>query len=153
MESAVDPSSQDPAIWVPRYESDSLMDTWLVSPRPSASRARSRFDVVEEEGRMEFFVRSLTDESVFRVATESLGEFPEGSSFGSASEAVRFFDPEGVAGARWLAVPQRVRRWSSTWLRDRVPADAMTVDHAVLLHEVSDRWHAAPDLHGGRLRC
>jgi len=141
------------AVWVPRYESDSLVDAWLVVPRPPASRARSRFDVVEEAGGFELLVRSLTDDSVFRVATEAHGSFPAGSSFASASEAVRFFDPDGVAGARWLAVPQHVHRWSSTWLRDRVPEDAMAVDHAVLLHDVSDRWHAAPDLHGGRLRC
>jgi uncharacterized protein YqjF (DUF2071 family) len=151
-------------VFVPRRDTDSLINR-LVGGRLFASEYHAAsFDVVDEGGHIEFRMRSLDGGGSVEVVADEADDLPATSSFRSLEESSRFFEAGSVGYSptartgtldgielctdEWLVRPLAVSRVATSYFDDpgRFPAGTAEFDHALIMRDIRHEWRQVDSL-------
>jgi len=138
-------------VYVPRRDTSSRLVA-AVGDRTFGRHERAAFDVTEGNGRYELTMQSHNDGTSIHVAGHVTDTLPEGSVFPDVEAATDYHQCgiEGYSpspdGARldclamqvddWAVKPLAVDEVRASFFEDRLPADAVTFDNALLMADV-----------------
>lgn len=156
-------------VYIRRRDTDARLNV-LAGGRVFPGRHRlARFDVSEDERRVQVACRSLDGTVTVDVAVRVAAALEGSALFDDIADASAFFEAGNVgysgtmAGGRVEGVELRTRAWrvepvtvehaSSSWLDDpaRFPPGSAVLDSAMLMRQVPVTWHPAGMARRGRL--
>lgn len=151
-------------VFIPRRDSDSLLNHWAGGRLFPGQHHSARFDVVDHEGNIEFSMRSGDGAQAIRFSVRESSEYSPGSIFSTLAEASEFLrggkdgfssrdDAERLDGVQlrikdWQVTPLDVNFVESTFFDDlsRFPAGSVHFDCALLMRNIIHEWRALPSL-------
>lgn len=156
--------TREEGVYVPRRDTSS----WLFAAGGgrlfSDRHSLAEFSVREGDGRYAVEMESTDGEAHVAVAGERADALPADSVFDSLGAASSFFERGSVGlsatGDRedyyaielrtdeWAVEPLAVGQATSSYFEDveRFPADAVELDHALLMRDVAHEWHEGEPL-------
>lgn len=161
---ADDEGREREGVYIPRRDTDSLLNH-LAGGRlfPGESR-RARFDVREADGRIDFAMQSRDGEVSIRLRAHVGDAWPAASRFGCLEEASAFYHAGSVgysptrAGGRlegmaletesWRVKPLMVEEVTASIFEDprRFPPGSVAFDSALLMRDIPHAWRSGPSL-------
>lgn len=150
-------------VFVPRRDTDSLLNSLAGGRIFPGVHHHSRFQVTDQNGEISITITS-DDKPLVEVQAKECHSFPEKSIFDSFQESSRFFE-NGCIGyssrpnsARldvlllkvpdWQASPLKVPEIKSSYFdnSDLFPPGSITFDHGLLMRDIPHEWHSEPEL-------
>lgn len=144
-----------PGVYVPRRDTSSRLNR-LVGPRTIGRQSLADFTVEEGDGRYSIRMESREGDVSMHVTATEADELPEGSVFESVAAASEYHrcgavgycptpDGESLAGVEldpddWSVTPLSVESVGASFFEDRLPADAVTFDNALLMRDIPHAW-------------
>ena len=159
-----DDGTERDGVFIPRRDSNSLLNQWAGGRLFPGQHHSARFDVVDRDGSLEFSMRSNDGSVAIRFSVRESATFSRGSTFSTLAEASEFFrdgqdgfssrdDAERLDGVQlrikdWQVTPLDVDFVESSFFdeRTRFPADGVHFDCALLMRNVVHEWRALPSL-------
>ncbi|MEO0414740.1 MAG: DUF2071 domain-containing protein [Verrucomicrobiota bacterium] len=163
----VDGEQQD-GVYIPRRDSGSWFNSLAGGRLFPGVHKSSRFDVEDRAGDIHLKVHCQeVAGTLVEIRASETQSFPEGSVFGSADEASRFFE-KGCLGyspsqddctldglllevKKWQVAPLQIDRAISAYFDDHLvfPEGSIELDHALLMRDIPHSWHAQPRIELG----
>lgn len=155
---------REDGVYVPRRDTSSRLFAAAGGRLFSDRHYLGDFDVAEADDRYEVAMESRDGDARVHVAAETAKDLPEESVFDSIGEASAFFERGSVGvsdvGDRedyyavelqtdeWAVEPLAVEAAESSYFEDptRFPADAVELDHALLMSDVDHTWRETEPL-------
>ncbi|MEN8869783.1 MAG: DUF2071 domain-containing protein [Akkermansiaceae bacterium] len=150
-------------VFVPRRDTDSLLNSLAGGRIFPGVHHHSRFEVTDQKGEISIMISS-DDKPLVEVQAKECESFPEKSIFGSFQESSRFFE-NGCIGyssrphsarldglrlnvPNWQASPLKVLEIKSSYFdnSDLFPPGTITFDHGLLMRDIPHEWHSEPEL-------
>lgn len=157
------PDGERPGVYIPRRDTDSILNEWVAGKMFSWPHSRATFSVYEEKGSYGVVVQRPDQQPILRVEAELADSFPPDSMFGSVEHASRCFEecevgisPSAV-GAKmkvitlkthsWSVRPLQVKELQSTLFDDRslFPMGTVRFDNALLMENIAHEWRPGGD--------
>jgi hypothetical protein len=151
-------------VYIPRRDSGSLLNHLVGGRLFPGEHHRARFAVRDQDGSIDFSMRSLDGEVAVDLQGAPGGTLPKTSKFGSIEEASEFFE-KGALGysetherdrldglvlvtKSWHVEPLDVTRAHSSFFSNPAlfPAGSVEFDCALLMRNLDHEWQSAPDL-------
>lgn len=146
-------------VYIPRRDTGSLINHLGGGRVFPGEHHRARFDVTEQNDRIELHMKSADASVAVDVAGRVASELPRGSSFDSVDEASAFFaagstgysataDSNRLDGlvlktSTWHVEPFEVEYARSTFF----PAASVEFDCALLMRNIEHEWQAASEMY------
>ena len=152
-------------VFVPRRNTDSLLNVLAGGRIFPGLHFHSRFDVQDEGGHIAIkVVESGSNAPLVVVEAAESETFPADSVFDSLEDSSRFFeggcigyssreDSRRLDGLhlkvdQWEVSPLEVQRVESSYFDDSqlFPGEAIAFDHALLMRNIPHEWHSEPEM-------
>jgi len=155
---------QREGVFIPRRDSDSLLNRLAGGRLFPGEHHPARFAVSEVEHRITFNMESVDGSVRVMVVGAEAEALPGASCFGSLSEASAFFEGGSLgysatsSGDRLDGLILRTTEWRVRALNvtevessffsqaKQFPRGSVEFDHALIMRDVRHEWHAAEDL-------
>jgi hypothetical protein len=152
----------DEGVFIPRRDSDSLLNHLAGGRVFPGEHHRARFDVVDGPDGISLAMRSLDGEVAVDLRAHPAALLPPTSRFASLDEASAFFangslgysarsdgdrlDGLALVTRNWRVEPLAVERVESSFFSDRrlFPPGSVEFDCALLMRDIEHEWRAAP---------
>lgn len=149
-------------VFIPRRDSDSLINQWIGGRLFPGQHHAARFRVSDRDGHIDFSMRSNDGEVEIRLSGRESPDFSADSTFATLAEASSFFregedgyssrdDSSTLDGVRlrikeWQVTPLSVENVASSFFddRSRFPAGSVHFDCALLMRNLVHEWRAIP---------
>lgn len=147
-------------VYVPRRDTDSLINTMVGSKLFSGVYHRAKFDVKENENKLGFEMKSTDQKIAVSFTGEISDNFPKTSIFTSLNEASSFFEAGslGFSAAKnikkldgillqiddWKVLPFKITSVFSSFYDDEsiFPKNSIEFDHALYMHNAVHEWQS-----------
>jgi hypothetical protein len=147
-------------VYIPRRDTDSLLNVWLARKIFSWPHYSAKFDVQEANGSYALKMTSKDANTHVQVRTELASSFATGSMFDSIEHAsVCFqncslgFSPSTIPNQfkkiqlktkTWAVKPLQVHELQSSFFSDRslFPHNSIHFDNALLMEGIEHEWHS-----------
>jgi hypothetical protein len=157
-------------VYIPRRDSNSLVNVVVGGRAYPGVHHRARFDVAEDEQRVQVSFRAvdgsaqvsadvvvadrLAGSELFSNAAEASAFFEHGCDGYSATRDPRRFDGLQLLTNAWSVEPALVAgAYSSFFADSRIfPTGSAVLDNALLMRRIPVRWKALPSLRAGHSR-
>ena len=151
-------------VYIPRRDTNSRLTVGMGGRLIPGIHHHARFDVHEQDDRIEISVESDDGEVQLAVAARLADDLPTGSIFASMQEASDFFEAGSIGYSatldqgrfdglklrcqRWKVEPVEVESLRSSFFDDpaRFPAGSAQLDCALLMRDIHHEWHGEPQL-------
>ena len=148
-------------VYVPRRDTDSLINTTVGGKLFSGVYHRAKFKVEENENELDFEMKSADQKIAVSFTGEISDDFPKTSIFSSLNEASKFFEAGslGFSAAKnikkldgivlqiddWKVSPFKITSVHSSFYDDELifPKNSIEFDHALYMHNIAHEWHSA----------
>jgi hypothetical protein len=153
------------AVYIPRRDTDSRLNTLLGGRLFPGAHHHARFSILETHDRMSIRVRGDDGKTRVEVSGKPTGALPPRSVFGDTQTASNFFE-RGSLGysdtsdpARFDALELKALNWSVTPLEvdhvfssffedpERFPRGSVEFDDALLMQNIDHEWRAQESLY------
>lgn len=159
------PGGPRTGVYIPRRDSDSLVNVVVGGRAYPGVHHRARFDVAEDPGRVRVAFRALDGSAQVTAAVAVADRWPASELFTDVAEASAFFergcdgysatrDPRRFDGLQlqtdaWSVEPAEVIEVASSFFGDTqlFPGGTAVLDNALLMRRIPVRWKALPSLH------
>lgn len=149
-------------VFIPRRDTDSLVNALAGGRLFPGEHHRSRFSVQDDGETIDFAMASSEGDTRVEVKARAAKSLPKDSCFASLEEASAYFeggcvgysvtcDPSRFDGielktAQWEVRPLEVANVFSTFFADesRFPAGSIAFDHGLIMREIPHEWHGLP---------
>jgi len=155
-------------VFVPRRDTDSLMNSLAGGRVFSGVHHHSEFRVMDEDGEISLRIDANDHvDLLVDLRVRETGEFPSSSVFGSLSESSRFFEGGCIGYSSrpgsceldglllkvddWQVSALDVEHVASAFYDDThiFPTGSIELDHALLMRDIPHEWHSEPMMRGG----
>ncbi len=160
----IDPEEQ-PAVYIPRRDTNSTLASLAGGRLFPGSQHRARITATEDEHHLRVTLDSYDDLVHVAVKTHATDRLPTTSVFTDPAAASAFFehadtgysdttridclDALTLETTNWSATPLAVDQVDSSYFdnSDRFPDGSITLDHGLLMRDINHTWHPQPRLH------
>jgi len=122
------------------------------------------FAVTDDGSRVSMSIRARDGKMSVQLRAQESNSLPQTSCFGSVAESSAYFEGGSVGYSvtrdccrldgirlqidRWQVRPLAVEHVESTFFADdsKFPAGSVTFDHALIMRDISHRWHVEADM-------
>jgi hypothetical protein len=122
------------------------------------------FAVTDDGSRVSMSIRARDGKMSVQLRAQESDSLPQTSCFGSVAESSAYFEGGSVGYSvtrdccrldgirlqidRWQVRPLAVEHVESTFFADdsKFPAGSVTFDHALIMRDISHRWHVEADM-------
>jgi hypothetical protein len=155
-----DGGEQREGVYIPRRDSNSLMNRLAGGRVFPGEHNEASFHVVEDGNKIRFTMNSADDEVFVRIHGEIADRLPASSMFSSLNEASGFFEGGAVgysvtkAGTELDGINLHIKNWrveplsvdsvQSSFYDNHAmfPAGSVEFDHALIMRNVEHEWHS-----------
>jgi Uncharacterized conserved protein (COG2071) len=152
-------------VYIPRRDSNSLVNVMVGGRAYPGVHHRARFDVTEDQRRVQVSFRAVDGSTHVRADVAVTDQLPASDLFSDLADASAFFehgcdgysatrDPRRFDGLQlqtdaWSVEPAHVAEVDSSFFADTriFPAGSARLDNALLMRQVPVRWKPLPSLH------
>jgi uncharacterized protein YqjF (DUF2071 family) len=162
------PGGTRSGVYIPRRDSDSLVNVLVGGRAFPGVHHRARFDVAEDQHNVRVSFRALDGSAEVRAAVTVADRLPASELFSDVAEASAFFERgcDGYSATRdpcrfdglqlqtdaWSVEPAEVVDVASSFFGDAqlFPGDSAVLDNALLMRRIPVRWKSLPSLRADR---
>jgi len=151
-------------VFIPRRDTGSWLNHLVGGRIFPGEHQLAKFDVTDDGARISMSIRARDGRMSVRLRAHETDLLPDSSCFASLAESSAYFEGGSVGysvtreccrldGIRlqtddWCVRPLAVENVESSFFADEsvFPAGSVTFDHALVMRNISHRWHVLPDM-------
>lgn len=164
-----DPSGESrEGVYIPRRDTGSWLNHLAGGRLFPGEHHLADFTVIDDGSRISMSIRARDQRMALQLRAHESDALPESSCFGSLAESSDYFQggsvgysvtrqPGRLDGIRletdlWQVRPLAVEHVESSFFADEsvFPQGSVTFDHALIMRDLSHRWHEEPAMAGFR---
>lgn len=155
-------------VFIPRRDTGSWLNHFAGGRIFPGEHHMASFTVTDDGSRIAMSIRARDGRMTVQLSAHESDALPESSCFASLTESSSFFEGGSIGysvtrdccrldGIRlqtdgWRVRPLAVEHVESSFFADRLafPAGSVAFDHALIMRDLSHRWHKVPDMFTNR---